>query len=202
MRTRTQLLTLSLIILILISTIFCWIKSAHSGYNQYLEQLSALADVNTVSIELIIARTPGVPIIPEPNIEFQGIRDKLNSAGIGLTSPIMPGSNTTISSPPCLRIRTYTHYFTMGDPYAFHIQLAIARPVTIPSVAETPFYAEVWHSKADMGFASLEEVNDRINKAILSQITSLVNAVKQARKQQAQSSEDSAYPSTKPSSGK
>lgn len=182
MKTRTQLFTLPLVILILIGTIFCWIKSAHSSYNQYLEQLSALADVNMVSIEITTARTPGVPMIPEPNIEFQGIHDKLNSAGIGLTSPNMLGSNTTISSPPCLRIKTYTHYFTMGDPYAFHVQLAIARPVTIPSVTDAPFYAEVWHSKADMGFASLKEVNDKINKSILSQLTSLVNAVRQARK--------------------
>jgi len=199
MRNRTQLLTLSLIILILTGTIFCWIKSAHSDYNQYFKQLSVLADVNIVSIELIIERTPGVPIIPKPEIELKEIHDKLNSAGINLTSPIMPGSNTIESSPPCLRIKTYTHYFTMGDPYAFHVQLAIARPVTIPSVAETPFYAEVWHSEADMDFASLEELNDKINKSILNQLTSLVKAVRQARKQKAQSSEDSAYHSTKPS---
>jgi len=189
MRNRTQNLTLSLIIIILIGTTPCWVKSAYSDVSQDFKQFSILADVNTVSIELITNSTPGVPMIPVPDIDILVIRDKLNSAGISLVSPIMPDSSTTESSPPCLRIRTYTHYFTIGKPSAFHVQLAIARLVTMPSATETPFYAEVWHSEAVMGFASLEEVNDKINKAILGELTELTNAVRHAREQQTRSPE-------------
>ncbi|UCC21619.1 MAG: hypothetical protein JSW23_07315 [Planctomycetota bacterium] len=183
MKDRKQYLTLAVIIIILISTALCWVESAYSDIHQHLKQYSILADVNSVSIELIINSTPGVPMIPQPEPNFPAIRDKLNSAGISHVSPTMPDSNITESSPPCLRIWTYTHYFTMGKPAAFHVQLALARPVTIPSDKETLFYAEVWHSESTMGFASLGDVNDKINKAILGELTDLIIAVRGARKQ-------------------
>jgi len=145
------------------------------------QPLTALADVNSVWISLYKSKTPGVPYIPDPCLDYEKIQERLKLAGINRES--MPFLNRKIGTPlPAnLRIKIHIHNFNITDPYIFYIELAVARPVVIPLVMDAPFYAEVWHSGGVIGTSSEQDLQEKINKALVGQLDDIIVGSKTAR---------------------
>jgi len=181
MKPKNHILTCMLTILVLACPVLSQTDSPHPDLSLSQQPLAALADVNAVWISIYMSKTPGIPYIPDPCFDFQKIQEKLKLAGINLERT--PSLNRTPGTPlpPNLRIKIYIHNFEITDPYIFYIELAVARPVIIPSIMESPFYAEVWHSDGVIGTASEQQLQEKINKALVGQLDDLIPWTKGAK---------------------
>lgn len=181
MKHQNCIIVYILIILVLVCPVFSQTDSNIPDLMLSQEPPTALAGVSSVWISLCQSKTPGVPYIPDPILDHQKIQERLQLAGINLVGMPLLNRNPDTPLPADLRIKIYIHNFDPTDPYIFHIELAVARPVVIPSVRESPFYAEVWHSNGVIGTASGQDLQDKINKALVDQLDYLIPATKTAK---------------------
>ena len=170
-----------LIILIFACPVFSQTDSNKPDLILSQEPRAALADVNSVWTTLYLSKTPGVPYIPDPCLDYKKIRERLKLAEINLVSMPLVNRNTDAPLPANLRMKIYIHNFNITEPYIFHIELAVARPVVIPSIANSPFYAEIWHSRGVIDTSSEQDLQEKINKALIGQLDFLLPSLKGAR---------------------
>lgn len=181
MKTKNHILTCTLAVLIFACPAFSQTDSNIPDLSFTTPSLTALADVNSVWISLYISKTVGVPYIPDPNLDYRKIRERLKLAGINTEPP--PTLNRSPGTPlkPNLRVKIYIHSFDPTDPYIFHTELAVAKPVVIPSAMDSPFYAEIWHSDGIIGTASEQDLQEKINKSLEGQFDDFIHGSKSAR---------------------
>lgn len=181
MKLQNYILTCILTILAFSRPSFSQTDSNRPDLSISQQPLTALADVNSVWISFYKSKTPGVPYIPDPCYDYDKIQEKLKLAGINQESMPFLNRDPGKPLPANLRIKIHIHNFNITDPYIFYIELAVARPVVIPSVMESPFYAEVWHSGGVIGTAYEQDLQEKINKALAGQLDDIIIGSKTAR---------------------
>jgi hypothetical protein len=181
MKTKNRVLISTLAVLIFACFAFSRTDSNVPDLSFSMQPLTALDDVNSVWISLCISKTVGVPYIPDPNLNFRKIRERLKSGGINSELPPMLNRAPGTPLKPNLRIKIYIHSFDPTDPYIFYSELAFAKPVVVPSAMDSPFYAEVWHSDGIIGTASEQDLQEKINKSLESQIDDFIIGCKNPR---------------------
>jgi hypothetical protein len=181
MKPKNYILTCALTILVFSCPSFSQTDSNRPDLSLCEQPLTALAGIDSVWLSFYKSKTPGVPYIPDPCYDREKIQERLKLAGISRVSMPFLNRKPDAPLPAELRIKIYIHNFNITDPYVFYIELAIARPVVIPEVRDSPFYAEVWHSEGTIGTASEQDLQEKINKALVNQLDDLIVGSKTAR---------------------
>jgi hypothetical protein len=178
MKPKNHTLTCILTTLIFACPVFSQTDSNRPDIRLSGDPINVLADVNSVWISIYKTKTPGRPYIPDPCLDHQIIQEKLKSAGIERVSVPLLNRNPDSPLPANLRFKIYIHNYDPSEPYIFYIEIAIARPVVITSIMDSPFYAEVWHSKGVIDTSSEQDLQEKINKAVIDQLGDMVRASK------------------------
>jgi hypothetical protein len=174
MKPQNHILTCTLTILAFSCPSFSQTDSNRPDLSLSEQPQTALAGVDSVWISFYKSKTPGVPYIPDPCLDREKIQERLKLAGINRVSMPFLNRKPDAPLPANLRIKIYIHNFNITDPYIFYIGLSIARPVVIPAVMDSPFYAEVWHSDGVIGTASEQDLQEKINKALIDQLDDII----------------------------